>query len=85
MIQYSYTFTVPDNADHYTILNAIAQAGRSEQGWKKKKVTDLTNKCGSCKHFGPYPDCPSAGCCFKGHSWGPRSRPACGHYEEVTQ
>ena len=81
MIQYSYTFELPDNADHSTILNAIAQAGRSEQGWNKRKVVGLENKCGSCKHYKVYPDLSCVGKCQKNHPWGPRTRPACKDYE----
>lgn len=79
---------LPDDASEITILDAIASAARDDSKWKRKykKVTDLTNKCGSCKHFCPYREdqafTSSHGTCNKGHAWGARTRPACKDYEE---
>lgn len=87
-MQLTYIIRLPDNATPSEILNAIAQAGRSEQGWKRtetKKVANLENKCGSCEHFRPYVYGENEGGCAKGHAWGKRSRPRCKEYERRKQ
>lgn len=83
-----YEIELPDNATPSEILNAIAQAGRSDQGWKKKTTraekmskTDLQNKCGSCRYFRMFFYSEAEGRCVKGHPWGKRTRPCCKEYE----
>lgn len=86
---------LPDNADYTTILDAMAQAGRDENKWKKiesrdslMKKTNLDNKCGSCKSFEPkvldYSKC--LGDCKKGRArYRQRTCPACKLYERKTE
>lgn len=72
---------VIEASDFKTKLDAMAQAARDESMWKPIKTADLSNKCGSCKHFRPYCFGDCSGTCAKGNAWGPRSRPACKSYE----
>jgi len=88
-----YTCTIEvkegDNADKF---EKMARAAHDESMWKPKRTrkdilesTDLSNKCGSCKHFRPYEwesnHNHSCGDCAKGRAWGVRTRPACTLYE----
>ena len=83
-----YRIELPDEATASEILNAIAQAGRSDQGWKRvtskaerMKKTDLEGKCGTCQAFRIGCWIETEGGCAKGHPWGKQSRPACKDYE----
>lgn len=83
---------LPDNASTITFLDAIAQAGRDESKWKRLHSlpermarTDLTDKCGSCKHFCLWHDSDVNGCCKAGHAWGQRTRPMCKDYERKEE
>lgn len=87
-----YRIELPDNATASEILNAIAQAGRSDQGWKRittrtdrMKRTNLENKCGSCENFRLGCFSEAEGRCEKGHPYGKRTRPACQDYERRKQ
>lgn len=86
---------LPDNADHKTKLDAMAQAGRDESKWRvvhtresRKQMTDLENKCGTCKFFRPFTGdkkyLEGCGECDKGHVWGARTRPKCKSYERKS-
>lgn len=54
---------------------------------ERMKKTDLTNKCGSCKHFIPKSVAWSScyGGCDAGHPYGQRTRPACKNYERSEE
>ena len=85
-----YEAELPDNADAKTILDAMAYAAVNENGWRKifsreyyQKDTDLTNKCGSCKHFKPYEGkYKLRGDCMAGRvGFRRRTEPKCKAYE----
>ena len=81
---------VPDDADFWTIEDAKLDAERSIE-WRRifpkqerMKLTDLSDKCGTCKYFNLKPDLYSCcyGKCTLGHKgYRQRSTPKCKSYE----
>ena len=70
---------LPDDASYETIMDA-----RLSAKWQRMKVTDLKDKCGSCKYFKPKENpFESYGDCCEGHhvSWRQRTVPKCKAYE----
>ena len=81
---------VPNDADFWAIEDAKLEAERSikwQQVYPKAermKLTDLSNKCGSCKYFDLKPDLSSScygKCCLGYKEYRQRAHPKCNKYE----
>ena len=89
MLVYAAEIRVPDNATYYDIQEAQLKAEwkfKGEKHLRKEQMarTNLSGKCGSCKHWIGKPDLTSTsyGKCNKGKAgYKPRSCKACKLYE----
>ena len=81
---------LPDDADFWAIEDAKLDAERSIKWYRvfpkqeRMKMTDLTDKCGSCKYFTSKPDLFSNcyGSCSLGYKgYRQRAHPKCKKYE----
>ena len=86
-MKYICEIQVPDG-DTIAKFDAMGKASRDESMWRpvytkidRLTGTDLSHKCGSCKHFCPVNEDSTMGRCDCGRVWGPRSRPRCKDYE----
>lgn len=76
---------LPESADWQTVedakLSAVWRRVYSEH--ERMEMTDLTNKCGSCKYFVLHPKGYSkcSGDCLKGKVWRYRTSQICKQYE----
>lgn len=90
MLVYAAEVRVPDNATYYEIEEAKINAKwkfKGEKHLRKEQMarTNLSGKCGSCKHFTEMPSLTSTsyGKCEKGRAgYKPRSCKACSLYKE---
>lgn len=93
MLVYTAEVRLPDNATYYEIEEAKINAQWKFQGKKELRKeqmgrTNLSGKCGSCKHFCLMPSLTSRcyGKCEKGRAgYKPRSTKACSLYEERSE
>ena len=90
MAKYRAEIEVPDNADCQAIEEAMATAEwrRIYSRHERMSRTDLTDKCGSCKHFCPVyktfvtgTDSVCHGNCNKGKVHRSRTTVKCKEYE----
>ena len=90
MLVYTAEVRLPDNATYYEIEEAKINAqwkfqGKVELRKEQMERTNLSGKCGSCKHFCLMPSLTSRcyGKCEKGRAgYKPRSTKACALYEK---